>query len=59
MIQPLAAEMHYSIPSVRRFLAEAGYYSSFTHNGGCYENKIQLGLIDIRHLDHLLCHTLS
>ena len=36
MIQPLATEMHYSIPSVRRFLAEAGYYSSFTHNGGWY-----------------------
>jgi hypothetical protein len=36
MIQPLAAEMRYSIPSVRRFLAEAGYYSSFTHNGGWY-----------------------
>jgi hypothetical protein len=36
MIQPLAAEMHYSIPSVRRFLAEVGYYSSFTHNGGWY-----------------------
>lgn len=36
MIQPLAAKMHYSIPSVRRFLAEAGYYSSFTHNGGWY-----------------------
>lgn len=36
MIQPLAAEMHYSIPSVRRFLSEAGYYSSFTHNGGWY-----------------------
>ncbi len=36
MIQPLAAEMHYSIPSVRRFLVEAGYYSSFTHNGGWY-----------------------
>jgi hypothetical protein len=36
MIQPLAAEMHYSIPSVRRFLAEIGYYSSFTHNGGWY-----------------------
>ena len=28
--------MEYSIPSVRRFLAEAGYYSSFTHNGGWY-----------------------
>ena len=36
MIKPLAAEMEYSIPSVRRFLAEAGYYSSFTHNGGWY-----------------------
>ena len=36
MIQPLAAEMHYSIPSVRRFLTEVGYYSSFTHNGGWY-----------------------
>jgi hypothetical protein len=36
MIQPLAAEMHYSIPSVRRFLVEVGYYSSFTHNGGWY-----------------------
>ncbi|HDH98234.1 MAG TPA: hypothetical protein ENF70_03775 [Deltaproteobacteria bacterium] len=36
MIQPLAAEMHYSIPSVRRFLAETGYYSSFNHNGAWY-----------------------
>jgi len=36
MIEPLAAEMHYSIPSVRRFLAETGYYSSFSHNGGWY-----------------------
>ena len=36
MIRPLAAEMHYSIPSVRRFLAEVGYYSSFTHNGVWY-----------------------
>lgn len=35
-IQPLAAQMQYSIPSVRRFLAEVGYYSSFTHNGGWY-----------------------
>ncbi len=35
-IEPLAAELTYSIPSVRRFLAEVGYYSSFTHNGGCY-----------------------
>ena len=36
MIKPLAAELQYSIPSVRRFLAEVGYYSSFTHNGGWY-----------------------
>ena len=36
MIQPLADAMHYSIPSVRRFLAEAEYYSSFTHNGRWY-----------------------
>jgi len=36
MIHPLAAEMRYSIPSVRRFLAEVGYYSSFTHNGTWY-----------------------
>jgi len=36
MIQPLAAEMHYSIASVRRFLAAVGYYSSFTHNGAWY-----------------------
>ncbi len=36
MIEPLADELRYSIPSVRRFLAEVGYYSSFTHNGGWY-----------------------
>lgn len=36
MIQPLADAMHYSIPSVRRFLAEAEYFSSFTHNGRWY-----------------------
>ena len=36
MIQPLAAELRYSVPSVRRFLAEVGYHSSFTHNGGWY-----------------------
>ena len=35
-IKPLAAEMQYAIPSVRRFLAETGYYSSFTHNGSWY-----------------------
>lgn len=36
MIKPLATQMRYSIPSVRRFLAEVGYYSSFTHNGSWY-----------------------
>jgi hypothetical protein len=36
MIGPLAVEMKYSIPSVRRFLAEVGYFSSFTHNGSWY-----------------------
>ena len=35
-IEPLATELSYSIPSVRRFLAEVGYYSSFTHNGSWY-----------------------
>ena len=36
MIAPLAAELRYSIPSVRRFLVATGYFSSFTHNGGWY-----------------------
>jgi hypothetical protein len=36
MIEPLATELRYSIPSVRRFLTEVGYYSSFSHNGGWY-----------------------
>lgn len=36
MIAPLAAKLRYSIPSVRRFLMETGYFSSFTHNGGWY-----------------------
>jgi hypothetical protein len=36
MIEPLATELNYSIPSVRRFLAAIGYYSSFTHNGRWY-----------------------
>lgn len=36
MIEPLAAELKYSVPSVRRFLAEVGYFSSFTHNGSWY-----------------------
>jgi len=36
MIEPLAAELGYSVPSARRFLNNAGYYSSFTHNGRWY-----------------------
>ena len=36
MIGPLAKQLGYSIPSVRRFLAQSGYYSSFTHNGCWY-----------------------
>ena len=36
MIEPLALKLNYSIPSVRRFLKKAGYYSSFTHNGAWY-----------------------
>lgn len=35
-IEPLAIELSYSVPSVRRFLAELGYLSSFTHNGAWY-----------------------
>jgi len=36
LIEPLADELNYSILSVRRFLAEVGYFSSFTHNGRWY-----------------------
>ena len=36
LIQALAEQLGYSIPSVRRFLAKAGYFSSFTHNGRWY-----------------------
>ena len=36
MIEPLAADLKYSVPSTRRFLSEVGYYSSFTHNGKWY-----------------------
>ena len=36
MIEPLSLELNYSIPSVRRFLSQVGYYSSFTHNGKWY-----------------------
>jgi len=35
-IQPLARELDYSIPSVRRFLCEVGYHGSFSHNGMWY-----------------------
>ncbi len=35
-IEPLAAELDYSIRSVQRFLTAVGYYRSFTHNGGWY-----------------------
>ena len=35
-IEPLAAELQYSVPSVRRFLSTVGYYSSYTHNGVWY-----------------------
>ena len=35
-IEPLSRQLDYSIVSVRRFLAIAGYYSSFTHNGRWY-----------------------
>ena len=35
-IEPLAAELEYSVPSVRRFLSAIGYYSSYTHNGVWY-----------------------
>jgi hypothetical protein len=39
MIEPLAAATGYAIHSVRRFLAEIGYFSSFTHNGKWYTLK--------------------
>ena len=35
-INPLADALLYAVPSVRRFLAQIGYYSSFTHNGVWY-----------------------
>lgn len=36
MIKPLSKEIEYSVASVRRFLANIGYFSSFTHNGQWY-----------------------
>jgi len=35
-IEPLAAELEYSVPSVCRFLSAIGYHSSYTHNGVWY-----------------------
>lgn len=35
-IEPLAGELKYSIPSVRRFLSQVGYHRSFSHNGTWY-----------------------
>lgn len=35
-IEPLAAKLKYSIPSVRRFLSQKGYFTSFTHNASWY-----------------------
>lgn len=39
MIDPLARELRYSVPSVRRMLGGVGYFSSFTHNGRWYTLK--------------------
>ena len=36
MIEPLAKSMGYAVVSVRRFLRQAGYFRSYTHNGKCY-----------------------
>lgn len=36
LIANLAAELKYAAISVRRFLTEFGYYSSYTHNGKFY-----------------------
>jgi len=35
-IKPLSEQLQYSIPSIRRFLSQVGYFSSFTHNGVWY-----------------------
>lgn len=45
-ITPIAKQLDYSIPSVRRFLAQTGYFSSFTHNGQWYT------LASIPHFSH-------
>lgn len=36
VIDTLGQRLDYSVPSVRRFLAQIGYFSSFTHNGRWY-----------------------
>jgi len=36
MIKPLSEKIEYSMPSIRRFLANIGYFSSLTHNGRWY-----------------------
>ena len=36
MIEELSAELSYAQVSVRRFLKQAGYYRSYTHNGKWY-----------------------
>jgi len=38
-IDPLSQQLHYSTVSVRRFLSQMGYLSSFTHNGRWYTLK--------------------
>ena len=38
-IDPLSRQLQYSTISVRRFLAQIGYLSSFTHNGRWYTLK--------------------
>ena len=35
-IGAIAEALHYAVPSVRRFLSQTGYHSSFTHNGVWY-----------------------
>jgi hypothetical protein len=39
MIDPLSKEVQYSAVSLRRFLSQIGYFSSFTHNGKWYTLK--------------------
>lgn len=39
LIDPLSKEINYSTVSLRRFLSQIGYLSSFTHNGKWYTLK--------------------